>query len=1219
MRCLLLLPLTILLACPGGPAKDSVDSGKNPLPVDADGDGTPDDSDCAAEDPAVYPGATELCDGVDQDCNGVVDDGLTGLWYPDADADGYGDGSGAVEGCRPDGAYVEQDGDCNDGDSAFFPGASEFDCEDPNDYNCDGSVAYADADADGFPACRDCNDADTDINPDATERCNDTDDNCDGSTDGADAVDATLWYVDADGDGFGVDGSAVAACDAPANTAARAGDCNDSDFLYSPGAAEVDCTDPNDYNCDGSVGYADADGDGFPACSDCDDSAATVSPSGVESCNGLDDNCDGTIDEDSSVDAAIWYQDGDGDGFGDTTVAQSACAAPANFVADATDCSDVDAAVYPGAPETCNGLDDSCDGTVDEVGAVDAPTWYLDADGDGYGDVVLTGNCIAPSGYVSQGGDCDDANSDLSPGAIELCDGLDQNCNGTADDNALDASLWYLDGDGDGYGDAGSGTLSCEAPTGAVQDDTDCDDQNFDINPAATEACNGADDNCDGTVDEVGATGSFQQYRDADADGYGDPSGSSETCSLSVGYSAAGTDCDDSRSAVNPAASESCNQRDDNCDGSIDEDSAVDASTWYLDADGGQHGAASSTRRACTQPAGYSALADDCDDSDSGVYPLASEYCDGDDNDCDGQVDEAGAVDATAWYRDADADGYGAGSALSACSAPVGYVSQNTDCNDAATNIHPGASEYCNSIDEDCDGTVDDNPVDGQTWYTDADGDGYGDPGTALAACSQPVGAISDASDCDDAVAAAYPGSTSTEVPFDGVDTDCDGNDLCTDLNCDGRPDLAEVQHYTGSSYAGNVYLYTNNGTGYFSTGLTVLPAYGSYDLAVADLNDDGYQDVVVPNYVTDSGIATTSYVYWGAATGYTTANRSSLSVTGASRAKLADFNNDGWTDILFTSYYSGSSYSSTSYLYYGSSTGFSTANRTAMATVGAWDAEIADLNHDGYLDIIFASHYSGSSYSSNSRIWWGAAAGFTASNGTNLPTYGAHDIEVADFNADGYEDIAIANYYDGTTYLTSSYLYYGSATGYSTANRSSLTSYGALSVQSGDIDGDGLVDLIFGGYYGGSWSSSAPTRVYYNSSNGFSNVVYDEAGTRGTYFIRVADLDNDGYDDIVTPIHYDGSNYGTTSYVYWGSSSGVSNANRTGMSSNGSLNVAMGDINGDGWPELTFSGYYTGSWSSTAYGTLHDGASGYTTALSTQIVGRGVWAPPILVGNTTW
>jgi Putative metal-binding motif/FG-GAP-like repeat len=1219
MRCLYLLPLALLLGCPGEPAKDSGDSEKNPLPTDADGDGTPDESDCAPEDPSVHPGVSEVCDGVDQDCNGVVDDDLTGLWYPDADADTYGDSSLPVEGCKPDGSYVEQGGDCNDADPAFHPGASEFDCEDPNDYNCDGSVAYTDADADGFPACRDCDDATGAVYPGATERCNGVDDNCDGSSDGPDAVDATLWYVDADGDGYGVESSAVAACEAPANTAARSGDCNDADFLYNPGTAEVDCTDPNDYNCDGSVGYTDADGDGFAACADCNDSAAAVSPDGVESCNGLDDNCDGTVDEDSAADAVLWYQDADGDIFGDATISRPACTAPAGFVADATDCSDGDGTVYPGAPERCNGIDDSCDGTVDELGAVDAPLWYQDNDGDGYGDSALTGNCQAPSGYVGQGGDCNDAESAISPAASELCDGLDQNCNGAVDDYALDASLWFADTDGDGYGDAATVTSSCEAPAGAVQDDTDCDDQNFDTNPGAVESCNGADDNCDGTIDEPTAADTFTQYLDADGDGYGTPATSTETCTLSPGYSASSTDCDDSRSAVNPGATESCNQRDDNCDGSVDEDSAVDASTWYLDADGDQHGSAATSRRACTQPAGYSTLSDDCNDADVGIYPGASEYCDGDDNDCDGQVDEAGAVDASAWYRDADGDGYGAGSSLRSCSAPSGYVSQGTDCSDSASNIHPGSDEYCNAVDEDCDGTADNNPVDGQTWYADADADGYGDPGTALAACSQPAGTLGDASDCDDAVASAYPGSTATEVPFDGVDTDCDGNDFCTDLNCDGRPDLAEAQLTTGSTYATNVYLYTNNGTGYFSTGLTVLPSYGPYDLAVADLNEDGYQDVVVPNYTTDSGVATASYVYWGAATGYTTANRSSLAVTGAARAELADFNNDGWTDILFASYYSGSSYSSTSYIYYGSSTGYSTANRTALSTVGVWEAKVADLNHDGYLDIIFASYYSGTSYSSNSRVWWGAAAGFTAANGTNLPTYGAYDVEVADFNADGYEDIAFANYFDGSNYTTSSYLYYGSATGYSTANRTSLTTYGALSVESGDIDGDGLVDLIFGGYYAGSWASSAPTRVYYNSSNGFSNVIYDEVGTKGTYFIQVEDLDSDAYDDIVTPIHYDGSNYGTTSYVYWGSSAGVSNANRVGMSSNGSLNAAIGDINGDGWPELTFNGYYSGSWSSNAYGTLHDGASGYTTALSTQIVSRGVWAAPVLVGNTDW
>ena len=152
-----------------------------------------------------------------------------------------------------------------------------------------------------------------------------------------------------------------------------------------------------------------------------------------------------------------------------------------------------------------------------------------------------------------------------------------------------------------------------------------------------------------------------------------------------------------------------------------------------------------------------------------------------------------------------------------------------------------------------------------------------------------------------------------------------------------------------------------------------------------------------------------------------------------------------------------------------------------------------------------------------------------------------------------------------------------------------------------------------------GAWTSAAPTRIYYNSSNGFSNVVYDEVGSKGAYYLQVADLDNDGYDDIVTPVLYDGTGYATTSYIYWGASAGVSNASRTGMSSTGSLNVAMGDINGDGWPELTFAGYYSGSWASTAYGTLYDGASGYGTALSTQIGNRGFWAQPVLVGNTAW
>ncbi len=211
----------------------------------------------------------------------------------------------------------------------------------------------------------------------------------------------------------------------------------------------------------------DADGDGYASVAtggdDCDDANADVHPGAAEACNGVDDDCNGAIDD------ILVHYDLDRDGYGDpaVTVTVLGCDLPAGLVTDATDCDDADATVFPGAVEVCNGVDDNCDGQVDE--ALDA-TFYADVDGDGYGDPTSTVvNCAAPSGYVADDTDCDDANATVYPGAPEACDGLDDNCDGLttgacrrwlgdygADD--VDAQLsglsgaWVATGDLDGDG-----------------------------------------------------------------------------------------------------------------------------------------------------------------------------------------------------------------------------------------------------------------------------------------------------------------------------------------------------------------------------------------------------------------------------------------------------------------------------------------------------------------------------------------------------------------------------------------------------------------------------------------------------------------------------------------------------------------------------------------------------------------------------------------------
>lgn len=404
-----------------------------------------------------------------------------------------------------------------------------------------------DADADGYPASVDCDDGSFDTNPAATETCDGIDNNCDGSTDGPESIDASTYYADLDGDGYGDDDVTVTSCGSPSNYAIRGGDCDDSDPEVNPSAAEI--------------------------------------------CNNADDDCDGlTDDADPDVTGtSTWYMDADGDGYGDPTNAVDACIAPAGAVSNADDCDDTSALVNPGATETCNSVDDDCDSLIDDddTGVTGTSTWYTDADGDGYGDPFSPYTaCAFLVGTVVDATDCDDADASINPGETETVgDSEDSDCDGV--------ELCYVDADGDGYAEESGSTTSsidtdCSGPGEAdsAAPLTDCDDADASVNPGETETVgDGVDADCDGAE---------TCYVDADLDGYAADSGATLlstdldcTDSGEASASAPLTDCDDSDASISPSGTEVANDGvDTDCDGY---DPATN-SVWTLDAcsaDGG--------------------------------------------------------------------------------------------------------------------------------------------------------------------------------------------------------------------------------------------------------------------------------------------------------------------------------------------------------------------------------------------------------------------------------------------------------------------------------------------------------------------------------------------------------------------------------------------------------------------------------------------------------
>ena len=692
---------------------------------------------------------------ISEDCdNSLSSIGAKILWYSDLDGDGYGDAE-----------------------------LQEYFCEDPgegwsiNDLDCDDTSDL--------------------IHPLAIDICDEIDNNCNEEIDEAqgEGIGGTLYFLDSDQDGVGIEEVTVEACSLPEGYAQTSGDCDDQNPLVNVGVAYLED--------DLTLCMRDTDGDGYGdleaptggvSGSDCNDGDALMYPSALETVgDGVDQDCDG-------VD--LCFVDEDFDGFGGSDIVVGSVATSAD-VSNPTEQS----CFFFGMADNQDDCDDDSIYTFPGAAWLDSQTLCMrDLDGDGFGSSTV-------SNGVDAGSDCDDTDIFFHPNAYEMiADGIDQNCDG------VDAC--YFDGDEDGFGTLSSyaditgspaTTIDCSGVNESTSS-TDCDDTNTLVFPMANElAGDEVDQDCDGTelcyldgdhdgfsdgtivaslnisCTDMGETTSISLMDCDDSDAFAFPGAafldSSTDCMRDVdgdGYGQmvfwgtvkSGSDCNDANALISPSAAEVCDGVDNDCDSLVDDaDASLDTSSAvvvYADADGDGYGDPASMDMMCFIASVFVTNSDDCDDTNAQINPM------------------------TTWYEDADGDNFGSTTTTTACIQPAGFVLDSGDCDDDNAVVYPNASEVCDGVDNNCDQTIDeDDPLLlGSLYYFDLDGDGYGDANNSLQLCSMAVGMVSNADDCDDAHQGIYPGAF--EHTGDGIDQDCDGLELCfVDADEDTYPSSA--------------------------------------------------------------------------------------------------------------------------------------------------------------------------------------------------------------------------------------------------------------------------------------------------------------------------------------------------------------------------------------------------------------------------------------------
>ena len=397
------------------------------------------------------------------------------------------------------------------------------------------------------------------------------------------------------------------------------------------------------------------------------------------------------------------------------------------------------------------------------------------------------------------------------------------------------------------------------------------------------------------------------------------------------------------------------------------------------------------------------------------------------------------------------------------------------------------------------------------------------------------------------------------------------------DVTNDGLPDLAVAVYEHGKSYTAQSRVYINSKDGLDKDRFIALETSGATEVHVADLNHDGKKDIIFAcSLGGHSSLAPPVRVYLGSYDGiYKPGCHYDLPAVSAYGGFMADYNDDGFVDLLVSNQREGTRAlgEQTSSIYWGGQDGLSVDRVSRFPTEYALISMTADINRDGYLDIVMGAVQGGTTY-----VYWGGETGFSAERRQAVKLGDVWGIHLADVDRDGWLDLVYTAIEHNATYIL-----LGDKKGFDVDRKITLPMpSGGAGVETADLDGNGWLDLVLTGWSNprkGFAGTNVPSYIWWGSEWGFSAARRTEFMLQGAdHGVAIADLNRDGHLDIVCSNYDQGIERIFDAYIFWGNPESIySMDKRTRLRQAASLGMMVADFNHDGWPDISFCNHNPG------------------------------------------